>query len=194
MPIRPPTGAPPSRPGSPAGRAPEDPARFVADAERIFNTSDVEVALAVYAPDAVLESVTDGTLLVRHGSHELRTAVEVMFSVARERSLQVRKQLVAASDDTIVNTWEGTIGRGGQARGTEIWRFDATGAVCHHRMQSSLAVRPDDDLTQRLRLLLLYPRTALAFLRAQLRASHAPARRFGSDQQRGAATTGGQRG
>ncbi len=159
----------PSQPRAGCGSAPADPARFVADAERISNTADVEAALAVYAADAVLESLTDGTLLVHHGRPELDRAVQVMFSVARERRLQVKKQLSTVTDDTIVNTWEGTIGRQRQARGIEVWSFDAAGKVCHQRMYTFLDVRSDRDLLQRLRILLLYPRTALAFMRAQLR-------------------------
>jgi SnoaL-like domain len=157
-------------PGAHSGAVPADPARFVAEAERISNAANVEEALAVYAPDAVLESVTDGTLLVHRGSSELRTAIEIMFSVARTRLVQVRKELVAITDDTIVNTWEGTVGRRRETRGIEVWRFDTDGKVCHQRMYTFLDVRPDTDWVQRLRILLLSPRTALAFLRAQLRA------------------------
>lgn len=41
--------------------------------------------------------------------------------------------------------------------------------VCHQRLYTFLDVRPESDWVQRLRLLVLYPRTALAFVRAQLR-------------------------
>lgn len=145
-------------------------AQFVAEAERISNATNVEEALAVYASDALLESVTDGTLLVYRGRSELRTGLGVMFSVARARSIQVRKQLLAITDDTIVNNWEGTVGEQGKTCGIEVWRFDGNGKVCHQWLYTFLDVRPDTDWTQRLRLLLLYPRTAIAFLRAQLRA------------------------
>jgi hypothetical protein len=148
---------------------PADASRFVADAQRISNAANVEEALAIYAPDAVLESVTDGTLLAHRGSSELRAGIEIMFSVARARSVHVQKELVAVADDTIVNRWEGTVGRRQQTRGVEIWKFDENGMVCHQRLYTFLDVRPESDWVQRLRLLVLYPRTALAFVRAQLR-------------------------
>lgn len=149
--------------------APVDAERFVAEAERISNATNAEEALAIYAPDAVRECVTDGTLLLYRGS-ELGAAIEVMFSVARARSVRVSKQLVAKTDDTIVNTWQGTVGRRHKTRGIEVWRFDANGRVCHQQLYTFLDVRPDTDPVQRVRLLALYPRTALAFLRAQRRA------------------------
>ncbi len=149
------------------GVAPGDAARFVAEAARISNAANVQEALAVYAQDAVLESVTDGTLLVHRGSTELRTGIEVMFSVARTRSIEVRKQLVASTEDTIVNTWEGTVGRRHKTCGIETWRFDQDGLVCHQRAYTFLDVRPDTNWVHRLRILALYPRTAFAFLRAQ---------------------------
>ena len=39
---------------------PDDPAAFVAAAERGINERDVEATVGVYARDARLESVTDG--------------------------------------------------------------------------------------------------------------------------------------
>jgi SnoaL-like domain len=159
-----------NRQDAPPGTVPADVEHFVAEAARISNATNVEEALAVYAADAVLESVTDGTLLSLHGASELRSGIEVMFAVAKARSIQVRKQLVASTDDTIVNTWQGTVGRRHETRGIEVWKFDADGKVCHQRMYTFLDVRPDVDWVQRLRILLINPRAAFAFLRAQLRA------------------------
>jgi hypothetical protein len=85
--------------------APADAEHFVAEAERISNATNVNEALAIYSPEALLESVTDGTLLVHRGP-ELNTAIEVMFSVARTRSIKVSKQLIASTEDTIVNSWQ----------------------------------------------------------------------------------------
>jgi hypothetical protein len=149
--------------------APADAERFVAEAERISNATNVEEALAIYSPDALLESVTDGTLLVHRGP-ELNTAIEVMFSVARTRSIKVSKQLVASTEDTIVNSWQGTVGHRQQTRGIEVWKFDTDGQVCHQQLYTFLDVRPDTHPIQLLRILALYPHTALTFLRAKLRA------------------------
>jgi len=57
-----------------ARTAPIDAGGFVAEAERISNATNVQEALGIYAPDALLESVTDGTLLVHRGS-ELGPAI-----------------------------------------------------------------------------------------------------------------------
>jgi SnoaL-like domain len=150
---------------------PADAEHFVAEAARISNAADVQEALAVYAPDAVLECITDGTLLVHRGTAELRPGIEVMFSVARARRILVSKQLVATTSDTIVNIWRGTVAGKHTTRGIEVWRFNTEGKVCHQQMYTFLNVCPDSDWVQRLRLLVLSPRTALAFLRAQIGAA-----------------------
>ena len=149
-----------------AMRRPPDADSFVQRAEEISNSTDVDAALAVYAPDAVLETITDGTVIVHRGIDEIRAGVKVMWSVARSRGLRISKQLVAATDDTIINTWDGQFARG-RTRGAEIWRFDESGRVCHQQMFNYLDVRPENSVRQRIRTLVLYPRTALAFLRAQ---------------------------
>jgi hypothetical protein len=77
--------------------------------------------------------------------------------------------LVAVADDTIVNAWEGTVAGARRTRGVEVWRFDNVGMVRHQQMYTFLDVRTDRDPVQMLRILLLYPRTALAFLRAKRR-------------------------
>lgn len=149
--------------------APVDANGFVAEAEQIFNSRNCEAALAVYSMDAVIESVTDGTSLVAHGAQELRSTIMVLFSVAEARSINVRKELVASTEGTIVNTWEGTVGRRRTARGIEAWTFDADGKVYHHRMWTFLYVRSESSPVQLLRVALLSPRTALSFARARLR-------------------------
>src|SRR5260370_32361673 len=101
------------------------------------------------------------------GHEELHRGIAIMFAVARQRGLQITKELIAATADTIVNAWRGTLGSEQHARGVEIWQFDNAGVVVQHRMFTSLDVHSDREILQRLRALLLYPRTALAFFRAQ---------------------------
>lgn len=152
-----------------AGRLPEDPVAFVKEAERLTNIADADGAASVYAPDAVLESITDGA----HERHEGREAVHgawrVYMDVLRSRGFRLEKRFLVAADGVIVNEWSGTIGSGEPTRGIEVWRFDDGGRVRAHTMYSFLTVKESTHLAMRVRLLLNYPRTALAFQRALTR-------------------------
>jgi len=88
----------------------------------------------------------------------------------RERRFTLRKTRLAAADDTIVNTWTGSLGGRTDAEGIEYWRFDGDGKVREHRMYSLLNVKPSTSPLARLRMAAAYPLSALAFLRARKRA------------------------
>ncbi len=91
-----------------------------------------------------------------------------MFSVVIARGSQVEKELISAQEGIITNSWHGTVADKRRTRGVEIWRFDRDGKVRDQQMYTFLDVRSDRDPVQMLRVSLLYPRTAMAFLRARL--------------------------
>jgi hypothetical protein len=157
--------------GDNAGVAlPEDPAAFVAAAERGINDRDLDATLGVYAPAARLESLTDGAWERHDGVEEIRRAWQGYLGAMKARGFWLDKVLTSASGDTIVNQWTGGLGRRTDAHGIEYWRFDDEGRVREHRMYSFLNVKPSRSPLQRLRLTVTYPRTALAFLREQRKA------------------------
>ena len=146
---------------------PDDPRRFVADAERATNERDLHATASVYAPNAVLDSFTDGALERYVGSDAIRKAWDGYLAAMKKRGFSLRKTLVSVGEDTIVNEWKGTLGGRTDARGIELWRFDEKGRVVEHRMYSLLNVKPSESVLQRFRLSLNYPFTAMTFLREQ---------------------------
>ena len=151
-------------------RLPDDPEGFVALAERITNERDLDQAVGVYSDDVRLETLTDGALEVYSGSDEVRRAWDAYLGAFAAREFLLRKRLLAAAGDTIVNEWHGTLGGRTQARGVEWWRFDADGKVAEHVLMSYMNVRPSTSWVQRARLSMYYPLSALALLREQKRA------------------------
>ena len=147
-----------------------DPAAFVAAAERATNDRDLAAVMGVYSPDAVLEAITDGTLEVHRGAEAIRAAWTAYLEVLAKGDFRLRKTFLAAGEEWITNRWEGTLA-GQDARGLESWRFDAEGRVDRHLLYSFLNVKPSQEASVRLRMLVSYPRTALRFLRAT-NASH----------------------
>ena len=151
------------------GRLPDDPAAFVAAAEKATNDYDLEAAASVYASGAVMQSVTDGAEERFEGADAIRGAWRGYFEGMRSTGFQLAKTLVSADGDTIVNSYDSSFRDGRSGQGIETWRFDDDGRVREHHMYSFLAVRPSSSLVQQLRLLISYPRIALAFLRATRR-------------------------
>jgi ketosteroid isomerase-like protein len=151
------------------GRLPDDPVAFVAAAERATNEYDLEAAAAVYARGAVMHSVTDGAEETHRGADAIRTAWGGYFAGMRATGFQLSKELVSAEGDTIVNSYDSGFRDGRKGRGIETWRFDDDAKVREHHMYSFFEVRPSSNLVQQLRLLISYPRIALAFLRATRR-------------------------
>jgi hypothetical protein len=152
-----------------ATRLPVDPAVFITGAERLTNTYDATGAAGVYAADARLELVTDGAVEWHQGRDAIERAWRIVLESGRARGFHVAKSLVAASDTTVVNRWEGTFSGGGACRGIESWTFGAEGLVVEHRAETFLVVHPAASWRARLRLLLGSPRIALAFARSERR-------------------------
>ena len=149
---------------------PEDPSAFIAAAERGINNRDLPATVGVYASGARFEALTDGAEETYVGTDAIRRAWTGYLAAMEARGFRLDKRLLAASGDTLVNDWTGTLGGRTEARGIEYWRFDDEGRVYEHRMLSYLNVKPSTSALQRLRLALAYPLTALAFLRETRRA------------------------
>jgi hypothetical protein len=146
-----------------------EPIAFLAAAERATNDYDLDAVMSVYAPEATLESVTDGAQERHRGAPAVRRAWAGYLGGLGERGLTLSKHLVSSTEDTIVNEWHGR-GRHRRARGIEVWRFDPAGLVVEHRLFTFLDTRPAQGLLARLRLAAVSPRIAAALLRAQRRA------------------------
>ena len=148
---------------------PEDPAAFVAAAERGINERDLDATAGAYAPDARLENLFDGAREEWEGADEIRKAWAAYLKAMEARGFTLRKELTSASGDTIVNTWTGSLGGRTDAQGIEYWRFDDVGRVREHRMYSLMNVKPSTSPLARLRVAAAYPLSAFAFLREQRR-------------------------
>ena len=149
---------------------PEDPAAFVAAAERGINDYDLDATSAAYARDARLENYVDGAFEAWDGADRVRAAWDAYLGAMRERRFTLRKTLLSADGDTIVNTWTGSLGGRTDAQGIEYWRFDDEGKVREHRMYSLMNVKPSTNPLARLRMTMAYPLSALSFLRSRKRA------------------------
>ena len=149
---------------------PDDPEAFVAAAERGINDYDLDATAGVYAGDARLENYIDGGYEEWHGGDAVRRAWGMYLEAMRERRFTLRKTLVSAAGDTIVNTWTGSLGGRTDAEGIEYWRFDDAGKVREHRLYSLMNVKPTANPLARARMAFAYPLSALAFLRARKRA------------------------
>jgi hypothetical protein len=149
---------------------PDDPAAFVLAAERGINEYDLAATAAAYAPDGRLENYVDGAFECWEGGDAIRSAWGAYLDAMRRRGFTLRKTLLSASDDTIVNTWTGSLAGRTDAEGIEYWRFDDAGRVREHRMYSLMNVKPSTSPLARARMALAYPLSSLAFLRARRRA------------------------
>jgi hypothetical protein len=120
----------------------------------------------VYSPGAVLRSVTDGAREEHRGAEAIREAVAGYLAGMEATGFGLRKELLVAADGFLVNRWDSRFRGGRTGEGIETWRFGADGLVCEHTMLTFFDVRPSTGAAARLRLLVAYPRIALAFLRA----------------------------
>lgn len=152
----------------PAGRLPDDPAAFVAEAERVTNATDLAALETMYAADAVFENTADGVFERYRGGASVVEGWRALLTVAGRSGIDIHKTLLTVGDDWIVNDWAGTMG-GRPVRGLEAWRFDADGKVDQHRIYSTLSARPSTDVRARLRAVLNYPAFAVRLLLAQRR-------------------------
>ncbi len=148
------------------GRLPDDPEAFVTAAERAVNERDLEAWVRVYAPGAVLRSVTDGARGEHYGADAIRQAVAGYLAGMEATGFELRKELLDAAEGLVVNRWESRFRAGRRGEGIETWRFGADGQVVEHTMLTFFDVRSSTSAIARLRLMAAYPRIALAFLRA----------------------------
>lgn len=149
----------------PAAKLPADPAAFVAEAERITNERDLPALDGLYADDAVFETTSDGIFERHTGGDAVVRAWKALLTAV---PVQVRKSVLAVSDDSIVNDWNGTL-HGRPVRGVEIWRFDSDGRIREQRLYGSVCARRSTDPRAMLRALLNQPLTAVRTKLAQRR-------------------------
>jgi nuclear transport factor 2 (NTF2) superfamily protein len=168
MTTRPATRPTPVR-GPSRATLPADPAAFVAAAEQSTNDRDAAAVAAVFALDADSVIVTDGAEERYHGREHIHLAWQALLAGMERRRLHLTKALVTAGDGVIVNTWRGSLNGRTDARGIEVWHFDADGLVREHQLYNYLSVRPSANLVARLKLGLVYPLTGLTLLREQRR-------------------------
>jgi len=150
------------------GETPLDGAAFRTAAERITNNRLTDQWMSLYHPDAVAEWIVDGAAEHHDGMDEIRRAVDAMMHVWRRNDLQVRKELLCTSADTVVLGFEGTFRGRGHVEGTEVWTFQDN-RVIHHRMHAYLDIRPRESLLAQARVVAASPRVALSALRGDHR-------------------------
>lgn len=149
---------------------PHDPAAFVARAEKATNSADVEWAMSVYAPSIRLETFGDGVREVHEGADSVRRAVTTIYDWLDAIDGHVRKTLVAASGDALVNQWEASLfGGRHKAYGAEFWYFDGNGHVVRNVLYQSLDPKPLLHPLTAVRGLVGHPRVALTYLAARSR-------------------------
>lgn len=139
------------------------------EAERITNERSLDALPTLYAPGAVFTSVTDGVVSQSQGADEVLRAWRVFFAFLDARDFSLTKRLLVAADGVLVNEWTGSLAGRTHATGIEVWRFDGDGLITEHALYSYLNTRPATSVLQRLRLLVSYPLTAMAFRRAESR-------------------------
>lgn len=150
---------------------PKDPLAFVARAEKAANEADVDWAMNLFAPSIRLETYGDGLLQVNDGTEAVRDAVTTLYGWLQAIDGHIRKTLVAASDDAVVNQWNGSLYGGRHVSyGAEFWYFDDTGHVVRNVLYQSLDPKPLSHPLTGLRGLLSHPRPALSYLAARRRA------------------------
>lgn len=149
-----------------------DPEAWVSNNERITNEADREGWLAIYAPDAVLETLTEGLYERAQGIDAICAAIDIYAPVFTARGLKVEKRLVSASAAVVVNAWTGGFGGKHNQRGIEAFRL-RDGLVVHHEMYTFLDVRPSTSLFGRLRSLLYAPGEMLSLARETARTKRA---------------------
>lgn len=149
---------------------PQDPISFVAQAENATNTADVEWAMSIYAPSIKLEIFGDGLHEVHEGVEAARLAVTTIYHWLEAVNGRVRKTLVAAAGDALVNQFEGSLFGGRHTfYGAEFWYFDETGHVVRNVLYQSLDPKPLLHPLTGIRGLVGHPRATFTYLAARTR-------------------------
>ena len=139
---------------------------FTRAAEEATNGADAVAAVAMYAADARFQAISNGLIEVHRGQEEILRAWQVYMHFGRELGLQIRKQMIATSDEVIVIEWQGRLRNGTRVAGNELcWLRD--GLMYEHHLYSNIGIRPASSLSGRLRTLRSDPRFALRLLAAQ---------------------------
>ena len=119
--------------------------------------------------DALLGAYADGAVLELRGLHrgvaEIRRALEGWLGGEPGMRVEIRRELVSASDDSITDEWERLVDGRLESKGLEYWRFDADGLVYEHRVYGHRAVQPGPGLRERVRMALAQPAAGFALLR-----------------------------
>jgi hypothetical protein len=151
-----------------------DPADFVALAQQVTNAYDTQRALELYANDATVEVIADGAREIVSGRTAIEEALERFTGPLSASGYSVKKTLLSADGNIIVNEWTGRFPGSDRSAGVEVWRFNTEGKVCEHRLFAFFDVRPVTSPIAGARVALGRPRLALRLLRARLK--RAPAR------------------
>jgi hypothetical protein len=152
------------------GRRPADAAGFVASVELGTNNYLTDVIYDIFAANARSVSITDGGRDENIGVDAIHHAWVIDCATFRTHDFNAEKHLIAATEDTIVNTWRGGFNGNRDGCGIEVWRFDHDAKVIEQQLYSYLRVRPTTSALQGLKLLLTSPRVALAAGWARFRA------------------------
>ena len=121
---------------------------------------DGDALLGAYADDAVLELRG-----LHRGVAEIRRALEGWLRGESGVAVEIRRELVSASADSITDEWERLVDGRLESKGLEYWRFNPDGLVYEHRVYGHRAVQPGPGLRERVRLALAHPAAGLALLR-----------------------------
>ena len=152
------------------GRRPADAVEFVASVERGTNEYLTDVIYDIFAANARSVVITDGGRDENIGVDAIHDAWATDCVTFKSHRFNVEKCLIAATEDTIVNTWRGGFNGNRDGCGIEVWKFDHEGKVIDQQLYSYLKVRPTTSGLQALKLLLTSPRVALAAGWARFRA------------------------
>jgi ketosteroid isomerase-like protein len=152
-----------------AARLPADPGAFVAATEQALNHRDMQATVAVYSPDAVMESEQDDLHDRFVGAEAIRAAWQRLFEEMTASGMEVSKTLESAQGATVLARYEARLADGRSGGGIETWRFDEAGLVVEHHLYGFVQARPPGGLRARLRLLMSFPRVGLALLRDRRR-------------------------
>ncbi|WP_394836483.1 nuclear transport factor 2 family protein [Pendulispora rubella] len=140
--------------------------QIVADAERWFNTRNLEAILSCYTKDAEVEILADGISTVGVGPDQIRRIWQLVFGTFPR--FTVTKKLISADPEgAIVNEWQGQMDGTGCARGFDLFWLDAAGAIARHQVLSFGRVVEYGAAASRVRFALLYPRHVLRALRVE---------------------------
>ncbi|MDL9948664.1 nuclear transport factor 2 family protein [Gordonia sp. ABSL11-1] len=146
-----------------AGHHTPDANAFVALLETISNDALADEWIGLYAPDATVEWIVDGSVARYHGIDEIGPAVEELTTLWRALHLRVRTTVACSDATTVALTYTGGFDGKVNQRGAEIWTFRDQ-RVVRHQMFAYLNVLPEDSFLGRLRVAAMSPRVAFTVL------------------------------